>query len=330
VIKIERTSIGIARVVESNLRIFNRRSILSLIGFLACGGIIAYAIFSNWDQLREAHLELNYSYIILSFVIYPLAMLPTALAWHTLLRAISTKIGFQTNLKLYSLTCLFRNIPGFVWFIGSRTLLYQEQKVPLGVTAAATTIEMALLALTGFFISGIVPAALPIDRLGDFQVARFLPLVAAILLVALVVGLPSLERILRQVLRRDWVEQVPHLNQKEMAFTLLWMLVAWSGGGIVLWILARAITPVNWSLIPAFIGIWGISGAVSLTLGVLIQGMGLRELTLGALLGLVMPTPVAFVLAIAFRLLLTIGEPVWALVFVGIINLADSIKERAG
>jgi uncharacterized membrane protein YbhN (UPF0104 family) len=63
------------------------------------------------------------------------------------------------------------------------------------------------------------------------------------------------------------------------------------------------------------IGAWAAAGAVSLTAGLLVQGMGLREVTLAVLLGNHMPLPVAAAVSLLFRVLLTVGEFIWALVF---------------
>jgi hypothetical protein len=121
--------------------------------------------------------------------------------------------------------------------------------------------------------------------------------------------------VLLKFLSRKNLEQPSQFSQKKLIISLLWMFIAWGGGGLILFTLAQAITPINWSLIPLMIGIWGAAGAVSLTIGIGIQGMGIREVTLGALLSLIMPPITAIVVAIAFRLVLTVGEFLWVAFF---------------
>jgi hypothetical protein len=91
--------------------------------------------------------------------------------------------------------------------------------------------------------------------------------------------------------------------------------LAWIGGGLVLYVLANAVMPVPPTYIPALIGAWAASGAVSLSAGLLVSGMGLREVTLTVLLGSLVPLPVAVAISVLFRVLLMLGEFVWALVF---------------
>jgi len=67
---------------------------------------------------------------------------------------------------------------------------------------------------------------------------------------------------------------------------------------------------------------------VSLTIGIAIQGFGIREITLGALLSTIMPPLFAIVLAIAFRLLLTAGNYAWALFFIWMTKKSSTLGKR--
>lgn len=87
------------------------------------------------------------------------------------------------------------------------------------------------------------------------------------------------------------------------------------GGGLLLFLLVRGFIPVEWSTYPVMVGIWGMASAVGLTIGIGVSGMGLREVTLGALLSLVIPPLTAVVVAITFRLVLLVGEFMWVLLF---------------
>ena len=93
------------------------------------------------------------------------------------------------------------------------------------------------------------------------------------------------------------------------------MFIAWIGGGTLLWILVRGITSIGWELLPTMIGIWGAAGAVSLTIGIGIQGLGLREVTLGAILSTIISPLTSIVVAVAFRLVLVLGEFLWVFLF---------------
>jgi len=75
------------------------------------------------------------------------------------------------------------------------------------------------------------------------------------------------------------------------------------------------VTPIPLAQLPALVGAWAASGAISLSAGLLVSGMGLREVTLTVLLGYLVPLPVAVAISLLFRVLLMVGEFVWALIF---------------
>lgn len=306
------------------------RWILSLAILLTGVLFISYVLFSNWNQLQIVLIELNYFYVVLAFLLYPVGMLPTAVAWHTLLGAVGIQTGFRVNLRIYSLSCLPRNIPGFVWYIASRSLLYQEHGIPAGVITGVSLGETVLLALTGFALSVLPFFFLGVD-LNRLGLISFAPILAIVLLCAVVLSVPTLTRFLQRILPKSKSNLVVlQASRNGLALSLIWMLLAWSGGGLLLFIVLQAVAPVGLGLLPTTIGIWGAAGGASLTVGIGVQGMGIREITLTALLSLVVPPLSAVVVAIAFRVILTAGEFFWALVFAGVSGAFGMGKTNAG
>ena len=241
-------------------------------------------------------------------------MIPTAAAWHWLLRAFNTKKTFLINLRVYALSSLPKHIPGLVMYVTSRTLLYEEQGVNASVVLVATATETVMLAMSGF-ISAILIFSLRGDLPDQFAILRYLAPLSIIGLVVLFVWAPGGTRFLDKIIKR-WRKDDPtiQLERSALFVCLGWMFLAWVGGGILLWLLIRAISPIGLDLLPMMIGIWGAAGAISLTIGIGVQGLGLREVTLAALLSLIVSPIIAIVVALAFRLSLTIGEFLWVFV----------------
>jgi hypothetical protein len=300
------------------------RQLLYILIVLLSLAFIGYAIIVNWSELKNQEWHVNVTYVILVMVLYPLGMFPTVAAWHWLLRALGTRKPFWLNLRLYALSSLPRHIPGLVWYVTSRTLLYQEQGVGAGVVLVATAAETALLALSGF-VSATLYFALQTDILSQFTALRIMVPIAAVVLASLLVLAPGGTRMLERFLRR-WQKDGESVQFQRSALwaCLGWMFLAWGGGGGLLWILVRAIAPIDWSLLPVMVGIWGAAGAVSLTIGIGIQGMGLREITLGAMLSTIISPLAALVVAVAFRLALMIGEFLWVFLIAGLTNRKTS------
>ena len=278
-------------------------------------GFIALALITNWNEFSSQEINFDYRYIILAVIIYPAGMLPTAFSWHTLLRTIGIRLPFRTNLRIFSLSALPRHIPGFVWYISSRSLLYKEENIGAGRVVTASAADIILLALTGF-LSALMLLVSGIGISQEISTVRTGALIALPILLLLIISIPLVNRLLPYFLQRRGVSEIPQIHQGYLVITLLVMFIAWAGGGLILFVLSQAIYPLSWSFYPAMIGAWGAAGAVSLTIGIGIQGLGIREITLSAILSLIMPPVIAIILAVGFRLVLTAGEFLWVLLFI--------------
>jgi hypothetical protein len=278
-------------------------------------GFIALALITNWNEFSSQEINFDYRYIILAVIIYPAGMLPTAFSWHTLLRTIGIRLPFRTNLRIFSLSALPRHIPGFVWYISSRSLLYKEENIGAGRIVTASAADIILLALTGF-LSALMLLVSGIGISQEISTVRTGALIALPILLLLIISIPLVNRLLPYFLQRRGVSEIPQIHQGYLVITLLVMFIAWAGGGLILFVLSQAIYPLSWSFYPAMIGAWGAAGAVSLTIGIGIQGLGIREITLSAILSLIMPPVIAIILAVVFRLVLTAGEFLWVLLFI--------------
>ena len=291
------------------------RRYLFFVILLVSIGFIALALISNWNEFSSQEINFDYRYIILAVIIYPAGMLPTAFSWHTLLRTIGIRLPFRTNLRIFSLSALPRHIPGFVWYISSRSLLYKEENIGAGRIVTASAADIILLALTGF-LSALMLLVSGIGISQEISTVRTGALIALPILLLLIISIPLVNRLLPYFLQRRGVSEIPQIHQGYLVITLLVMFIAWAGGGLILFVLSQAIYPLSWSFYPAMIGAWGAAGAVSLTIGIGIQGLGIREITLSAILSLIMPPVIAIILAVVFRLVLTAGEFLWVLLFI--------------
>jgi len=271
---------------------------------------LLYIIYKNWGQLQTYLKYLNYWLLVLTLLLYPLGFLPLLMMWHKIMSYVRGCTNFYTNIRLYSLSCLPKRLPGTIWYISSRVALYHEYQVKPATTLIATFIETICLTLSGFSIfllSMLVGTthALLFQLKGMVICLFLLPL--AFLIGILVAG------------RGSWSQEHKSLitNNFDLRDALLLLgisALAWTGGGLLLYILSNAVTRLPVTQLPSLIGIWSGTGALSLSVGLFTQGLGLREMALTALLSHIMPLPAAAIVSILFRLLLIVGESIWALV----------------
>jgi hypothetical protein len=288
----------------------------------ASAGLIAasllfmvYTVYRGWDTLQEHLAHLNYWLLGAALLAYPLGFIPVLWGWHTIMGRVGGCQDIRTNVRLYSLSCLPRRIPGSIWYIASRLVLYRERQVSYGTTLAATAIETVLLVLSGLIIYVLSLLLTPAQLNPRLRGAAA---VALVLAVGVVAWAPILNRGLRWLLGRLGIAGTVDLRPRHVLRILGVFGLAWVGGGLVLYILVSGVTALLAGQLPLLIGVWGAAGAISLVAGLLVQGMGLREVTLAVLLSGYVPLPVAVVISILFRLVLTVGELMWALIFAGL------------
>jgi hypothetical protein len=278
--------------------------------------VMGYLVYRNWPQLREYryHLREHYPLIVLSFLLYPAGFVPTAIGWHKIMKIVGGPSVFKVNARIFCYSCLARRVPGGVWHIAGRAVLNKEHGVPHSLTVLGSALEWTLMVMSGLLIY-LLTTLLTVSR--NTVDGGLSPGVALVLLLPLLILLspPVINRMLRFALKK-WHGQVyQDISPVDILGLMSAYAVAWIAGGVLLYILIGALYPLAVTMLPAVIGAWAGASAMGLIAAYLIQGLGVREVTLAAILSVFMPLPVAIVTSVLFRLVLTAGEVVWPLVW---------------
>lgn len=284
---------------------------------------LGYALYVNRQLIQESDVHFNGWNIALAFLIYPAGYAPLVVAWVATMRSLDAPLDFWTHTRLYSLSNLPKRIPGPMWYIGSRTMLYKVQGVPHAKTLIGTALETVGLILSGLvtYLAFVMLSPLSADR------RLVIPGIVAVLLVGLFVWRISwVDRLIRRLAARSGGEWNLALTRRQLVILIGGYTVAWIGGGVVLYVLGCGVVTLSLDQVPFFVGSWAAAGVVSVIAQFVVGNMGLRELALATLLSAALPLPVAILISILFRLLLMTGEFLWSLAFAGV---ASWILERS-
>ncbi len=280
-------------------------AVLTIATFVALG----LFLYNNLDTLRRVEWRFSLGPLLLSFAAYSLALGLAILTWGQVMAALGLIVPWTTHIYVYCVTNLAKRIPGILWYVAGRLILYPDNgAIAKWTISVGSALELALMLLSGFIV-GLI--------LWPGTATRFVDPVwiAAILAVSLVVVHP---RFIGELLRRLGAEQVQLAAERlHYGQILLWLSMyggVWLAGGIVLFALIQVIYPIPPSLLPWVVGAWSLSGVVSVVSVLLPVGLGIRELTLSLLLSIFLPEGVALVIAILSRLALTAYELIWVLV----------------
>jgi hypothetical protein len=177
----------------------------------------------------------------------------------------------------------------------------------------ASIVESIILALTGLGLAVILIGHRIIDALPIYSTHI---IAGGFILSVFILSLVTNHALWRS--SQQGVKNNMRRNIAKTSVTVGIIIAAWTGGGFLLYLTTLAIEPVSIDLLPEIIGIWALAGSISLIVSLGISTLGLRELSLIALLGLRVSPEAALLTALAFRVVVTLGDLVWSLVLIQI------------
>ncbi len=283
--------------------------------------VIAYQTWRNWEQLRSYTWEVRPGLWAVGFGAYSVALLCELVAWNVLMGRLGGVRHFRTNGRLYCVSNLSKRLPGVVWYLAGRAMLYREEGVPAAVALSGSALELALVAATGpiaYFL------ALPWAAVSGFQGTGaavrppgwMLPAaIAALVLGGVVLQPPIFNRVAAFFLRRMGSPTRVAVGYRDILPLVPLYLVAWAMGGVLLYVVARSLYPLPLGALSATLGLWAVSGTLTLLISIFLFGTGVREVTLSFLLMWLMPQPLPVVVALLFGLIVTLAELAWTAAF---------------
>jgi uncharacterized membrane protein YbhN (UPF0104 family) len=203
-----------------------------------------------------------------------------------------------------------RYLPGKLWYAASRGYLADRLGLDTGAVAAATALELVLIATSGALVT---LAGAPFLAIPETNAAVLGGVGLAVGLVAIhprVVGW-----LMGKVARLRGVETPVPPAYHVMLLLFLAYVTVWIVAGVALFATVAAITPLSPSSLPAVIGVWGVAFMAGFIAPLTPSGLGVREATAAVLLATLVPVPAAVAAALLFRLVLTAGELVFVLPF---------------
>jgi uncharacterized membrane protein YbhN (UPF0104 family) len=294
-----------------NTRRWSRILVALVVG--ASIAALVYGVIRNWQELATYHWEITYWPIPIAMLLYGIDIGLAVAIWGSIVRRMGGASRWVHDLRIYCASNLARRLPTPIWFVLGRVYLYEELGVSKAISSLATVAEGVLV-----LFSGLVTLLV------------FLPLVggAAFLghytwaIVGLAIG--CLFLVLRpQSLRWtvNWLAQrlgrgeavADDLDYRHM---LLWTglySIVWIVGGLIFYLLLRMVYLLPVHHLPAVVGIWVAGGVVSHVAVFLPGGLGLKELTMAALLSALVPMPIAILVSVVARLWFSLNELLWLL-----------------
>ncbi|MFC1878500.1 hypothetical protein ACFLZW_01175 [Chloroflexota bacterium] len=264
------------------------------LGYALSGVALVYLVFlliQGGVQLQSVDWIAYALVVIYVLGIYLISMMVQAFIW---VRMISFyQPTSWRDIAIYARSILMRRMPGGIWhWVGRSTFYANETQASNKAVALANILEMLMLLL----VAGAIIIA------GFTQT----PWALHYILPVIIISLATIVGTLWQPKKRHLWQRITESLGWISLYSFAWLLGGWiiflfveTGGGQIQLNLVRA----TW--------IWAITGGSTLFLVFIPAGVGIREVTLGYLLGPYTSVTDILVIVILLRISFTLADILW-------------------
>jgi glycosyltransferase 2 family protein len=271
-------------------------------------GLAVYGLASQWTQVHAALAKLA-GYDVAGAVVCVLAGLGCMmLAWRALLADLGSPLPLPAATRVLFIGQLGKYLPGAVWALAAQVELARDYDIPRRRSATASLVGMAATLVVGMIVAGVtLPFAAAHAARHYWWVLALTPVAAACLHPRVIkFGL----NLALKVVRQEPLET--SVSGGGMARALAWTALGWLFFGAHAWFLISVFAGRGGHVFALSLGGYALAWSVGFIIIVFPGGIGPRELALIAVLAPVMPSASALVVALASRVVMTIGDLAWA------------------
>ena len=274
--------------------------------------------------------QMEYSIDPLLFTAGSVLMLVTylyiALIWHLLTRQFGIRLPFRMSLLKWSVSQFARYIPGSIFVLASRLVDYNSYKSSKERVTTSFLLENVIVMLSVSCVFFMFGWSFITDNT-DFNILPYI-VVVPVGVIVLTTGFPKwfTNKILG-ILKRKEITEWPRAAC--MMKCLVLGLIAFLQSGFGFYLVILSIQPLDISNLPLVIGAYAGSGVVNLLVFFVPGGIGVRDGALAFFLSYMMPVPVALLLSVVCRVVLTLSELLILLAAWFWCRIADSSNRRS-
>ncbi|WP_344855431.1 lysylphosphatidylglycerol synthase transmembrane domain-containing protein [Planomonospora alba] len=298
------------------------RRLVRVAFLVAALGFGAWAVASQWDEVRAGFARLSWPALLVSLVTVVAALGGGMMTWRALLADLGSPLPLRPAAKVFFVGQLGKYIPGAVWPVLAQMEMGRALGVPRTRSAAAFFLTMPVQLGSGLLISAVtLPAALPGSAAPYAWAFLLVPVLAVAFeprVVNAVIGF-GLRRLGRPPLERP-------LTRRGMLTALGWALLGWSAYGLHLAAILYELGPSGPAVAVFSIGVFALSWCLGIMTFVVPAGAGVREVAMVAVLSPVLDRGSAITAALCSRIVIVLGD----LVCAGAAGLAARRRAVAG
>jgi len=277
-------------------------------------GFLVLTVVDQWSEIKDEGVHFHVGWLIPAFVILPVFYALNAVGWDLILRFLGYRLGAGRAQVAWGQPLLARYVPGSVLYVLGRVLLSERAGVPRRLTVASIVYEQALQAT-----SALAVAAYFIIDHPDLQGQPWRWAVLALIPLAIALLHPRVFRpIADRVLRAFGREPLPEVMSLGGVFAVLaFYTLNWGVVAVGLWCVARSVSDIPASDIPAVGSAQAFGYVAALATLVAPAGLGIRDAAFAWAIKVATPGnsfAVGSLIAIVVRGVMTVVEIVYVAV----------------
>ncbi|MET8143604.1 lysylphosphatidylglycerol synthase transmembrane domain-containing protein [Sphaerisporangium sp. NPDC005288] len=285
-----------------------RKKLVRLLFLLVALGFGAWAVAGRWSQVADGFSRLSWPLLAASLVAVLAALSAGMLMWRALLADLGSPLALTDAAKVFFVGQLGKYIPGSLWPVLAQMEMGKDLGVPRSRSATAFFLTYPI-----YLASGLGVAVLTLPAFAGDSVARYAWLL--LLLPVLVAGLHP--RVVNGVLglglrllRRPPLERP--LSRRGVLASVGWAFAGWAAYGVHLWLVVTGLGAAGPRALALSLGAFSLAWCLGFIVVIAPAGAGVREVAMVAALAPVLPGGTALAAALCSRLLVSLGDLMWA------------------
>ncbi|GAA4452072.1 lysylphosphatidylglycerol synthase domain-containing protein [Phytohabitans houttuyneae] len=287
-------------------RMLLRRSLMGLMLVATAAFVVLALRGQDWSTvattLRGQRPGFFASMAALAFLANAAGLVATMLSWRATLAGVGERVAAADAARIFYLGQFVKYVPGKVLGLVMSVQMGRSIGVPASRMSAAWLLALMISLLTGATV-GLAAGPEVFGASSAWLVLAVLPVVAVLVRPHLV-GLGTV--LLARIRRRP--EPPTALSGPGIRRAVVAQLAAWLIGGTHLWFLAVAMGAPPLRSLPLCVGAFGLAAIAGVLAVFAPDGIGVREVVVLAALSIVLPVPVAGVVALVSRLVVALSE----------------------
>lgn len=291
-------------------RSFSKNKILLAIKFilpLILLSLLVINVYKDASALEGFWQDFDFIYLVLSVPFFLLIYPEGAYCWYIVMIRLKAGLSLKKAISIWIISNTSRYLPGKIWqYVGRVGLSEIGGSVPKHKTIASIIIELFLNLTAALLLALFVPIFVQVNYLNNNLWIFFTPLV-------LLLFHPKITNICLKLLskfsKKEFVKIQVSISFKDILSCLPWFVLNFLINGFVIYLLAKAFMPdIPIYHIIIYSSFYGLSWALGTASIFAPAGIGVADVSLAYLLSLVLPLSLSSLIAILYRVLLSISE----------------------